>query len=227
MPTLSRRWGKRRSLALAVAGLALALVVAASVLTTHSTPARAATVTVPIGEFSIYGFWFCDASHIGNVCTTTIQVGDSVTWQNTTATSHTSTECDSVCGTIPGSPMWDIAIDPYDTTAPLQFNQVGTFNYQCNVHPTQMKGRIVVQAAPLTATITPTPTSTPSPTATLVPTSTSPPPVGGIALDPGAGARALTAPQSSTGAWPLGEIIVGVTAGLLCLGGAAWYKRKA
>jgi hypothetical protein len=50
--------------------------------------------------------------------------------------------------------------------------------------------------------------------------------VGGVSLDPSAGAHPSAAPESSAGASPLGEILAGVTAGLLALGGVAWYTRK-
>jgi alpha-tubulin suppressor-like RCC1 family protein len=59
--------------------------------------------------------------------------------------------------------------------------------------------------------------STPTPT---------PPPVGGISFDPSVGALPAAAPESSVGAGPLVEILAGVTAGLLGLGGFVWYTRK-
>ena len=69
-----------------------------------------------------------------------------VTWQNTTLSYHTSTECDGNCGVPnPPGPLWDSGLIALSGTFSHQFNQLGTFNYQCNVHPTEMKGQIIVQ----------------------------------------------------------------------------------
>ncbi len=174
---------------------------------------QAATTTVPIGgNNAIYGpFWYCDAAHSGVVCTTTIAAGDTVTWQNNTSVYHTSTECDGVCGTIPGSPIWDSGLIAPSGSYSRQFNAVGTFNYQCNVHPTQMKGQIVVQAAGPTATVTSTPQATP--------TSTPVPAVGGISIDP-----ASPAGGSSS---HLGiELLAGGAAALLTATGALAARRR-
>jgi alpha-tubulin suppressor-like RCC1 family protein len=59
----------------------------------------------------------------------------------------------------------------------------------------------------------------------VLPTPT-PPSVGGFSIDPSAGALPSAAPKSSANAWPLAEILAGVTAGALSLGGAAWYTRR-
>jgi hypothetical protein len=177
---------------------------------------QAATTTVPIGATFIYGpFWYCDAAHSGVVCTTTITVGDTVTWQNNTSVYHTSTECDGVCGTIPGSPIWDSGLIAPSGSYSRQFNTLGTFNYQCNVHPDQMKGQIVVQAAGPTATITSTPQATP--------TFTPVPAVGGISIDPGVGAL-----PASSGRNPgtLAGIIAATAAAAIALGSAVWYTRR-
>ena len=202
------RWARPRTAALAVAGLAVALIVGASVLAILPTPARAATATVPMGG-SIYGpFWFCDSAHSGVVCTTTVSLGDTVTWQNTSLVYHTVTECDGVCTTIPGSPIWDSGLVAPSGTFSYQFNSLGTFNYQCNVHPFEMKGQIVVVAAGPTATFTPSPTPTP------------PPAVGGVSLDPNGGA------PSGAGPWPGLGIVAGPIAGALGLLGVLWVTRR-
>ncbi len=130
-----------------VARIGLLLVLLGTVLALQpGSPAAAANVTVTAGPSgSPYGpFWFCSSSYSGSVCTTTITLGDTVTWQNTTSVSHTSTECDSVCGTTPMGPLWDSGVISPGGSYSRTFNQVGTFNYQCNIHPTQMKGQIVV-----------------------------------------------------------------------------------
>ncbi len=213
--------GTRRLLTLAVALPIAVLLIAVSILAAHPGPAGAATVTIPMGGSDIYGFWFCDASHSGNVCTTTIQVGDTVTWRNDTGYDHTSTECDGNCGAVlPPTPLplWDSGPVAPNGTFPRQFNQIGTFNYQCNIHPTQMKGQIVVTAAK-TLTPTRTPTSTPPPTSTATPA----PAVGGISLDPGVHSQPIDTHSSSV---PGGSVLPGAAAGAIALGGAAWWLRK-
>jgi hypothetical protein len=174
---------------------------------------RASTTTVPIGANGIYGpFWYCDSAHSGVVCTTTITVGDSVTWQNNTIIAHTSTECDGVCGTIPGSPIWDSGLIPASGSYTQQFNVVGTFNYQCDVHPTEMKGQIIVLASG--------PTATPSPTA-LPPTPTfTPAPVGGVSIDPAL--RSGSGASSHLGI----ELLAGATAFAMTVATAAWARRR-
>ena len=202
------RRARPRTAALAVAGLAVALIVGAAVLAILPTPARAATATVPMGG-SIYGpFWFCDSAHSGVVCTTTVSLGDTVTWQNTTLVYHTVTECDGNCGVPnPPGPLWDSGLIAPSASFSRQFNSLGTFNYQCNVHPTEMKGQIVVVAAGPTATFTLSPTPTPTPTP--------PPAVGGVSLDPSGGAP-------SGGSWP----VIGFVAGALGLLSALWVTRR-
>jgi hypothetical protein len=216
------RWrnalGIRRLLTLAVALLIALLLIVVASLASRPGPARAATVTIPMGGYSFYGFWFCDASHSGNVCTTTIQVGDTVTWQNQTADYHTSRECDGSCGAVlPPSPLplWDSGpLLPSDTFS-RQFNQAGTFNYQCNIQPTQMKGQIIVLAA-TTATQTLTPTSTQAPTSTPTPA----PAVGGISLDP------AQLPPSGSAGYGAALLAALVAAGITTMGGAAWWVRR-
>lgn len=208
----------------AVVRAALLLLAVGALVALRPGPSRAATTTVPIGPSgSAYGpFWYCDSAHSGIVCTTTITVGDTVTWQNNTLIYHTSTECDSVCGTTPGSPLWDSGLIAPGGTFSRQFNQVGTFNYQCNVHPTQMKGQIIVQAGGPTATATLTSTALP-PTPTFTPV----PAVGGISIDPGvsAGSPASAHSASSSPNFFL-EAIAGATAAALTLAGAFWCGRR-
>jgi hypothetical protein len=136
-------------------------------------PALAATtVTVVMGSSgSIYGpFWFCDSSHNGSVCTTTIAAGDSVTWQNTTSVAHTSTECGATCGSFQSNPLWSSGdVAPNDSYS-REFDDAGTFNYQCAIHPFEMLGKIVVTGSGgATATTTTTRTRTPTPTRTATP----------------------------------------------------------
>jgi plastocyanin len=63
--------------------------------------------------------------------TITVKVGDTVTWTNN----------DNVDHTVTGSGMDSGTMKPGDTYK-HQFNTVGTFNYQCTVHPA-MLGQVV------------------------------------------------------------------------------------
>jgi hypothetical protein len=176
-------------------------------------PSRAATTTVPMGATAIYGpFWFCDSAHSGVVCVTTINVGDSVMWTNNTIFVHTVTECDGTCGLPSSSPIFDSGSISPSGSYTYQFNTAGTFNYQCEVHPNEMKGQIVVQAGGPTPTATTVP---PTPTATVPP-----PPVGGVALD--------TPPGSGSGATSHTAIalLAGATAFVIALTGAAWVRSR-
>src|ERR1700693_6461562 len=72
------------------------------------TPARAATITVNIGNN-----WYCDATHHNNVCVTNVNIGDTVEWNwTTTNRSHSTTE-DSVV------PVWDSG----EHTGPHMFDE--------------------------------------------------------------------------------------------------------
>jgi plastocyanin len=76
----------------------------------------------------------------------TVSVGDSVTWANADAQSHTATADDGSfdTGTITGS-----------TPKSVTFATVGTFAYHCKIHPA-MTGTVVVEAASATAPTTDT-----------------------------------------------------------------------
>lgn len=179
---------------MAAAGLlvALAAFLWLSVGSQRSTPVSAATFLITVGDF-----WFCDQSNEGGDCETEIAVGDEVTWVFG-STTHTTTECTGDCGSVigdPGSREWHSGNMSNDAF-PLTFNTPGTFEYQCNIHPSQMRGTIIVGGgAPPTLPVppegTPTPVATlpvppspgPSETATTAPTSTAVP--GPISTPPG------------------------------------------
>ncbi|MDP2660203.1 MAG: cupredoxin domain-containing protein [Dehalococcoidia bacterium] len=99
----------------------------------------------------------------------TIQVGDSVTWVNNGATSHTATSDNA---------LWDSGIMPPGQSFSRSFSSTGTFQYRCSIHGSLgMIGTIVVQAAgqpAATPTLTPTTTPTPTGTPTTTPTPTQP-----------------------------------------------------
>ena len=151
-----------------------------------STPVSAATHFIEVGDL-----WFCDSSFQAGDCELVIAAGDTVTWGFDSALfTHTSTECTGSCGLPflnPASRVWHSG-NMTSGTFERTFDSPGTFQYQCNIHPTLMRGTIIVNGAvptlPMppspfpTETVTPVatlpmpPSPAPSETATSVPTST-------------------------------------------------------
>jgi plastocyanin len=72
----------------------------------------------------------------------TVKIGDTVTWTNADAQSHTATADDSAfdSGTIGGNASKSVTL-----------TKAGTFAYHCRIHP-QMTGTLVVAAATPPAT---------------------------------------------------------------------------
>ncbi len=201
---------------LTAAGLILLAVAAALQLLPSGRAARAAMANVTIANLS-----FTDSA--SGTSTTTIQAGDTVTWTwNSGAVAHST--CSGPTCSIPTSPPnttdpWGSGIFPTPHTFSHVFNTPGTYTYECEVHPAQMTGTIVVQAAPTatavppTATFTalpantstplanaspaPTATGTPPATAAPLPTSTPAPGAAGGSVTPAAGATPSGAPGAS------------------------------
>jgi LPXTG-motif cell wall-anchored protein len=93
--------------------------------------------------------------------TTTIHVGDTITWSNSGPSSHTATA---------GNGSFDTGILKKGQSASHTFTQPGTFSYVCQIHPF-MHGTITVLAAttsatPATTTSSPAGATAPTPTAT-------------------------------------------------------------
>ena len=120
------------------AGLWLALLIAA--------PAAAADETVTIDDFA-----FAPGS-------VTVQVGDTVTWDNQNTTAHTATDSDGA---------FDTGSIGVGETAEVTFQEAGTYAYICSIHPA-MTGTIVVEPAGAAPTAAPTDDSTAPPTDALV-----------------------------------------------------------
>jgi len=131
-------------------------------------PTQAATVSIEAGNL-----YFCDVSHQEGVCETTVTAGDTVTWNNV-AGFHTVTECDDTFSTCPPAGGFDSGNLLTGNSFSHTFNSQGAFEYICRFHPTDMRGRITVQAAP-TPTPTPVPTAAPSGSTAASPTATSAP----------------------------------------------------
>ncbi len=108
--------------------------------------------------------YFCSPSFQGAVCETTIDAGDTVTWQMVLG-SHTVTECNDAFTVCPPAGGFDSGFLSGGATFAHQFNSTDNFEYWCALHPSLMRGRIIVQQ------LAPTPTPTPAPTATSAPPS--------------------------------------------------------
>lgn len=125
----------RRSAGLVLAIAILAIMAAPVVL--------AADTTIQIADFAFPP-------------TTTVQVGDTVTWNNTSGVAHTATADDA---------SFDTGFIADGASGSVTFAAAGTFPYHCTIHAS-MIGSIVVEAAGGGATVTPAPTDTaPSPDA--------------------------------------------------------------
>ena len=101
----------------------------------------------------------------------TVHVGDTVTWTNNGPSSHTATARDG---------SFDTGVLKPGASASHTFTQPGTFAFYCKIHPF-MHGTIIVLAATTSSTPSPRPQTTstnpttPSPTATTSPPKSSPP----------------------------------------------------
>jgi plastocyanin len=76
-----------------------------------------------------------EGTHSLNPSDETIKVGDSVTWTNNSSTNHQiAFDAGPKCG-----------FTQIGKSVSIKFDNPGTFTYICKIHPTFMKGTIVVQ----------------------------------------------------------------------------------
>ncbi len=123
-----------------------------------------ADTTVDVGNN-----YFCSKASEGGTCTTNITAGDTVTW-SVSGGFHTVTQCNTGHTSCPIAGGFDSSSLEQGQTFAHTFSDVGSFDYYCAFHPSDMFGVINVSAAP-TPTPTPAPTvpgSTPGPTAVPV-----------------------------------------------------------
>ena len=130
------------------AGVAVALL-AFVIAVLGAGRSQAATIDVDIGDL-----WFCtDAFEFGECenddLGTTIFVGDTVTWTKTTFMTHTVSQCtdDTFSSCVDG--FQSGLIHGSNGSFSTVFGNADTFYYQCALHPTQMRGRLVVTALPV------------------------------------------------------------------------------
>jgi LPXTG-motif cell wall-anchored protein len=134
--------------------------------------------------------------------TTTIHVGDTITWSNSGPSSHTATATNG---------SFNTGILKKGHSASHTFTQAGTFAYVCQIHPF-MHGTIIVLAS-TTSTTTSATTSTPTAT---TPTAATP-----TAATPAAtsGPPGPTLPNTGF------DVLSGLSAGLVLLGAGAALRR--
>ena len=188
------------------ATLAAVVTVTATLSAVTSLPAVAQeTTTIAVGNL-----WFCDSSFQSGVCETTINAGDTVAWDFSGVTlTHTTTECGATCDNPNDSPFWDSGTVSDGSTFQFTFDEPGSLLYRCNIHPTQMRGRITVLAAQEESTATPDASPPPddSPPAVVAP------PVTGQGL------------QSEAGALPWKAVVLAASGIALAGLGAATLRR--
>jgi plastocyanin len=168
----------------AFAALLLVAGVAAGII--RSQQVHADDQTVSVGNL-----YFCGPAFEGQVCDTTVTVGDTVTWAHVEGF-HTVTECGanfSPCPKAGGFDSGTLSGGSFQQT----FNQAGEYWYECVFHPDQMQGRVVVAELQATPTQEPLADATASP----VPTAT-----GRSAQTPAGVPRGGGPPANHTGGWP-------------------------
>jgi plastocyanin len=148
----------RRTFLVLLVALSVASMAALAVLDETS---QAETVNVEAGNL-----YFCNSSFQEGVCETSITAGDTVTWQNI-AGFHTVTECDDAFSDCPPSGGFDSGPLTTGNSFSHTFASPGAIEYFCAFHPTDMRGRVTVQAAP-----TPSPTAAPTAAPTGIPAGT-------------------------------------------------------
>ena len=125
----------------------LTIVAAGFLLTTTTVPTVYAETTVSIpAETSVPGCEETDTCYIPS--SVNVSVGETVTWSNDDIAAHTVTS-----GTASGGPdsVFDSSLFAAGTTFSHTFEQEGTFDYFCMVHP-WMVGNVIVGEAMSMAT---------------------------------------------------------------------------
>jgi len=184
--------------------------------------ALAAGLAVPVlaqnADVSIVGTSFQPA-------TITVGVGDTVTWTTTQSIGQQH----SVTSGKPGAPdqgkVFDsgLGLQENGQTFPFTFTTPGTYDYFCQVHPTQMTGQVIVTAAGGSAApASAAPASAPAGSA---------PPASAPAASPGGSPSATeppVAPEAGEPVPPENKIIAAAVlgVGLVLLFAASWYWRK-
>ena len=182
--------------------LGVSLLAIAGVTGLRGGQARAQTTTA----IEVGNYYFCDQSFGGGVCEKAVIAGDTVKWEFM-AGPHTVTQCNETFATCPPAGGFDSGFLNTGQVFSHTFNTPGAFAYRCNVHPSQMRGRITVAPAPATPSATPAA----SPTATALPTPPLTPPASPAAAPKAGG------PPEAGGSLPWSGLLA-LAGGLLALG---------
>ena len=183
--------------------LGVSLLAIAGVTGLRGGQARAQTTTA----IEVGNYYFCDQSFGGGVCEKAVIAGDTVKW-GVQAGSHTVTQCNDTFTACPPAGGFDSGFLNAGQAFSHTFNTPGAFAYRCNVHPSQMRGRITVASAPATPSATPAA----SPTATALPTPPLTPPA-----SPAAAPKTGGSPPDAGGGLPW-SVLLALAGGLLALG---------
>lgn len=135
-------------------------------LSSFAEPAPQGTINISVGDN-----WFCAPSFRYAVCPTTVTAGETILWNYAAGvTQHTVTECDAQFIFCPNQGGFNSGYFAVGNSFRHTFNEPGTFYYRCNVHPSDMRGSVLVQPQPTpTPSLSPSPQPSPSPSA-IVPT---------------------------------------------------------
>ena len=114
------------ALAISAPGLACGDDGGSSGSTAASSPTSSAAAPAT-GSVDTFDFGFDPADD-------TVEVGDTVTWENSGETIHT----------VKGDGFFSKAINPGDSYE-HKFTKPGTYDYICTLHPDQMQGTVVVK----------------------------------------------------------------------------------
>jgi plastocyanin len=140
--------------------------------------------------------------------TITIDAGATVTWTVTRAQDpHTVTPVDPHDAFV-GSPLLRQG-DQFSVT----FSQAGTYRYECTIHPEDMQGTVIVQAAQ--------PTPSPTAVATAVATAPTETSTSSVPATDTPAPTASPAPQEPSGGGP--PVIALVLGVLAAIGVAGWF----
>lgn len=141
--------------------ITVVIAAAAVAVVSSGTPQiTAADASVEVGDL-----YFCEPSFQDSVCETSITAGDTITW-SVAAGSHTVTQCAAGFIQCPPSGGFDSGFLNQGQVFQQTFSTAGTFEYLCQFHPDNMRGRIAVSAP------TPVPTPAPSKSGVASPTVT-------------------------------------------------------
>jgi LPXTG-motif cell wall-anchored protein len=138
--------------------------------------------------------------------TTTIHVGDAITWSNNGPSSHTATASNG---------SFNTGILKKGQSVSHTFTQPGTYAYVCQIHPF-MHGSVIVLASTTSTTTSP---ASATPATTSAPTTTTPTPTATAA----AGTQTPPTPTLPNTGY---DVLAGLLAGLVLVGAGAGLRRS-